>query len=133
MSEFAGMRDRVERPAYRAGANVVRPDVSGCSTLLFANPHPLDQQILVNDAGARRDEVGVADVTRQSSSEVDRTGIAERANGPAGAGVERVKTATGGEEDSPLASVRPVHHAAIHMSQSGARCVVRGAWVELPD
>ena len=58
------MRNRVEGPTDRAGVDVVGTHVAGGRAFLLAYPHALDEQVLVDGAGTRRNEIGVADITR---------------------------------------------------------------------
>ena len=78
VTEFTRPRNRVEGPANRAGAHVERAHIARRGPLAFAEAHALDEQILVDHAGTRCGEVGVADVAAQTGCEVDPSRIAER-------------------------------------------------------
>ena len=131
--EFPGVRDRVERPANRAGADVIGADVARRGPLLLTDTHALDQQVLVDGTGARRDEVGVADLARQSGGEIDRSGVAKGANRAAGSCVERIEAAACREQDPAVAALRPIHDTATDVGKVRTSCVVRRARVEAPN
>src|SRR5207247_9317187 len=82
VAELAGMRNRVEGPADRAGADVVRAHVARGRPFLLSHSHALDEQILVNRTGARRDEIRIADRARQTGGEIQGAGLAKRRNTP---------------------------------------------------
>ena len=79
VTELARTRDRVEGPANRARAHVVRAHVTRRRPFLFADARPLNEEILVDHAGARCANHCVADVAAQSGGEVHPSRIAERA------------------------------------------------------
>src|ERR1051325_10835452 len=72
--ELSGARDSVKGPANLPGADVVRANIAWCRALTFADTRALDEDVLINNAGARRQNVGIADVATKSVAEVDRTG-----------------------------------------------------------
>ena len=51
--------------------DVVGPQVAGCRAFFFADPHALDQNIFVNGARTGRDDIGFADLARQTRREID--------------------------------------------------------------
>src|ERR1044072_3578543 len=115
--ELSGARNSVKGPANLSGADVVRANVAWCRALTFADPRALDEDVLINNAAARLQNVGIADVATKSVAEVDRTGVTERTIRLAVGGVERVQAAAGGKKNSALIPVRPVRDAAIHVSR----------------
>src|SRR5882762_9284277 len=124
---FTGVRDRMKCPANCSAPDVVRAHVSRRRAFVFAHAHALDEEIAVDGAGARCDEIGVADVTRQAGAEVYGPGVTEGGNGVTGPRVERVQPASRGEKDPLIGAARPVDDAAIDMGK------VRASWVETPD
>src|SRR4029077_4947569 len=70
VAKLAGGRNRVKRPADGTGADVIRPQVAGRRPFLLADPHALDQDILVDSAGTRCDEIRLADRTPQTRGEI---------------------------------------------------------------
>ena len=69
--EFAGPWNRVKGPANRSGVNVVCTHVTCCRALALANARTLDEEILVDHARARGDQILAGDVATESRGEIE--------------------------------------------------------------
>src|SRR5438067_997246 len=107
------MGNRMEGPSDRARSNVVRANVAGSGALTFSDARALDEQVPEDHAGTRGHEVRVADVPRETRGKIDGPRIAECANRTAATGVERVQSAAGREQDSPVSALGPIDDAAV--------------------
>ena len=115
VSEFARPRNGMEGPADLAGARIVGAYVTGRRTLFFSDSRAPDQYVLVDDSRTGRHQVCIGDVASEAHAEVHGAGIAEGGNRMTGLRIERVQPATGGKEDAPVATISPVHDAAVDM------------------
>src|SRR5262249_42424229 len=100
IAKFAGMRNGVEGPAELAGANVVGANVAGGRGQSFRVAPANDDEVFVDDTGAGESNPGRRERTAKIFAQVDAAGGAERGNGFAGGGVERIEKIHHADEDA---------------------------------
>ncbi len=113
VAEFARVGNGVERPTNLPVAHVVRTHVARRRALFLADARSPDEDVLVDDTRTGRHQVCIAHVASEARAEVHGAGVAEGGNRMTGPRIERVQPAAGGEEDAPVATISPVHDAAV--------------------
>src|SRR4029434_7240662 len=78
-----------------------------------------DEEVLVEGARSVRQDVEPGDVAAQTVEEADAPAGSEPRDGLAGRRVEGEEPLAGGEEDAPVAALRPVDDPPVHAESVG--------------
>ena len=108
VAEFAGMRDGVEGPAQRAGADIEGADVAGRRGFGFRVATADDDEVLVDNAGSGESDGLLGVVAAQVLAQVDAALFAKTGDGFAGSWIERVEVVQHAREEAGTLAVGPV-------------------------
>ena len=106
------MRDGVERPSQRPGADVVGANVSGRCRQALGRAAADDVEGFVDDAGGRERDALLIRIAAEIGVEIDPSVVPEACDRPSGRGIERVDVAAEAGQDPAIGAVGPVGHAA---------------------
>ena len=115
VSEFAGQRNGVKRPAGLARPRVEGANIAGRRGKRFGVAPANDEQIFVDNgrAGERNERSGV--VAAEIFAQVDAPVLAEPWNGFAGGCIQRVNKVHHADKDALVSSVGPERKAAVRL------------------
>ena len=133
VARLARLRDGVERPGDRAGADVVGAHVARRRRArALADARALDQQVLVDRAGRVGDDVERLRPVAEAGAQIDAALAAEALDRPAGRRVEREQGEAGADQDARVAAAfaLPVDDAAVDAEP--ALVGARGERIEHP-
>ena len=112
---LARTRNGVEDPPALSGAHVERADVPGRGAARpFREPGGDDDDVLVDAAGRAGEHGEAGGVGVEPEAQIDAALLAERRDGRARVGVERIQVRPGPHQDALVGALGPVGDAAIH-------------------
>src|SRR5882724_118155 len=122
VTEFAGNRNSVKRPAKFAGADIEGTNVAGRSRKGFWIAAADNNQVFENEAGTGENNgVGAGRFAAKIFAKIDTAVIAKLRNGFAGGGIESVEKVHYADEDASGGSGTPIGEAAIGLRAFYAR------------
>src|SRR5688572_10067749 len=128
VTDLARTRNGVKGPPDSPGANVIGANVAWGRPFALTDACPLNEKVLVDDTGARRDKKSVVDVAAEADGEVNEPRISKAGNGTSGACVESIEAASGGKKDPLFITLRPPRDTAVSVRLTSAA----GEGIEAP-
>jgi hypothetical protein len=120
VAEFAGVGNRVERPAHLAGPDVVGANVAGRGGQRLRLTPSQNQEVFVDDAGTGQRDHQSLGVAAQALAQVDAAMLAKRGNGFPRRRIQGVNKIHDVGKDAPMRSVGPRRKAAIRLASDDA-------------
>ena len=112
ISEFAGTGNGAEHPFEFAGDDVETLNVTGCPSCGFRQVQGHDDGTLEDRARCGRRDKAILCCGPQPYPEIDAATVTEIGDQLSIVGIQGMQETSGGEEDTSVITLLPVHHAA---------------------